>query len=756
MKRIDVLTVTDFRLPGGTSRSTAQELSIQKDLGMTTGLLQANSRLSSRAIPWSSIITREIAHDQVVPLIPGDHVHARLAILRHPTALLAMPDVSRSLRVDNAVIVANQPAVKPNGDPEYDIKEVTAVVESRLGITPEWAPIGPVVRESLEPFAGDARILSYDWTNVFAYSGEPVARTKFDTHRPQIGRHSRPQRAKWPASRADIESAYPVSGPYVVRILGGAKPALDIIPSTPSNWLIHEFGELEPMRFLAEVDFWVYFHHPAWSEAYGRAIMEALWSGCVVILPEYLRSTYGDAAVYCEPAEVTAVIDEFCVGGRDYLLQSRVGQRFAARHSADLHKTRLRSLMREAVVSRNGEQTPSCNSVGGRAIIPRRPQLNTTRSIRVDRFSSSSRPRALLVTSNGAGMGHLTRLLGLARAAAKDFDPIFFSMSQGLEVVGAAGFPYEYVPFNSALQTRSELWHRYFEERLRVAVRAYNIDAIIFDGTWPYRGMLNVLKSTKLLRVWVRRAMWKPTISNEQLARAPEFDLIIEPGEHAGEYDVGATSQDSKSVGVSPMTVLSQSEVLSRAEALAELGLVDDPEHRYALVTLGAGNINDLRTTQERVLSAISQYKGWHPVLTKGAISSSQTSASFMTIETFPLARYVHAFDFVVAAAGYNSFAELMASGVPAIWIPNMSTMTDDQDARARWAHDCGVGLRALESDPESIDEAVALMCEGRVRASIQSRLDGLDKTNGAYEAASLISDAWRAHWAGGQRSHGG
>lgn len=751
MRSIDVLTVTDFRLPGGTSHSTAQELSIQKSMGLTTGLLQANSRLSSRAIPWSSVITREIDRDSVFPIIPGDHIHARLAILRHPTALLAMPDVSKSVRADNAVIVANQPAIKPNGDIEYDVDEVTAVVESRLGVTPEWAPIGPVVRESLEHIAGVASVLPYDWTNVFAYSGEPVIRTGFDSRRPQIGRHSRPQSAKWPNSRADIVSAYPVAGSYDVHILGGAKPALEIISGTPSNWAIHEFGALEPLRFLGAVDFWVYFHHSEWLEAYGRAIMEALWSGCVVILPEYLRATYGDAAVYCEPAEVRAVIGEFCTGVRDYLLQSRVGQEFAAGHSVDLHKDRLCSFMGKEEELRNDELTADGADVGGRSITPRSEQLSTSMPGRTDRFAGSGRPRALLVTSNGAGMGHLTRLLGLARAAAKDFDPIFFSMSQGLEVVGAAGFPYEYVPFNSALQTRSELWHRYFEDRLRLAVRTYKIDVIIFDGTWPYRGMLNVLKSSNLLRVWVRRAMWKPTITSEQLAKAPEFDLIIEPGEYAGEYDVGATSQDSKSVRVSPMTVISETEVLPRAEALAELGLVDDPETRYVLVTLGAGNINDLNSTLERVLSAVSRAYGWHPVLTKAPISSAQASASFTTIETFPLARYARAFEFAVAAAGYNSFAEFMDIGVPTVWIPNMSTMTDDQDARALWARDVGVGLRALESEPESIDEAVARMFDSTVRAAIRDRLASLDRSTGAHEAASLIAGAWHSHQARGR-----
>ncbi len=60
--------------------------------------------------------------------------------------------------------------------------------------------------------------------------------------------------------------------------------------------------------FLAELDFFVYYHHPAWVEAFGRNILEALASGLPAILPPHFRPLFGDAAFYAEPAEVPSVL----------------------------------------------------------------------------------------------------------------------------------------------------------------------------------------------------------------------------------------------------------------------------------------------------------------------------------------------------------------------------------------------------------------------------------------------------------------
>ncbi len=745
MHHVDVLTISDFRLPGGTSHSTAEELIVQKRMGLRTALAQSHSRLVARPRPWAPPILRQLAQDSVEPLLPGVALSADLALLRHPIAVESMPDLSRDVQVRQAFIIANQPALRPDGSPEYDPPTITETVRARLGVDPVWAPIGPVVRRSLAGSGDQVRLLPYDWTNIFAQSSSPIPRRSFRRDRPRIGRHSRPQSAKWPNTAHEILAAYPASDQFDVRILGGATPAAEVLGKLPESWDVKPFAATDPSVFLADIDFWVYFHHPEWSEAYGRAIMEALWSGAVVILPDYLRITYGEAAVYAEPAQVTQVIDEYRSGARDYLEQSRAGQMFAASHAPEVHVERLTALLGLGDRQRWAldEATPSPGHPVTLAP-PDRP-LSISRVSPHNRFDTDLRPRALFITSNGAGMGHLTRMLGLARSAAHQFSPIFFSMSQGLRVVAKAGFPYEYVPFSSTLQTKSELWHAYLEDRLLTAIDAYDAEIVLFDGTWPYRGMLAALDQRDVMRVWVRRAMWKPAITPEQLVNAPAFDLVVEPGEHAHAYDQGATTTVADAVRVPPMTVLSPSEVLGREDALRELGLPTEGDQRYALVTLGAGNINDVASTQSEVLSTIAEHGGWQTILTHAPIAAHMRVASTPTLSTFPLARYTRAFDFAVSATGYNSFAEWMSGCLPTVWIPNLSTMTDDQDARARWAADGGYGVRALEGDPTGIREALEQMFDASARGRMKELLDTLPTANGADVAANLVGSTWRA-----------
>lgn len=359
------------------------------------------------------------------------------------------------------------------------------------------------------------------------------------------------------------------------------------------------------------------------------------------------------------------------------------------------------------------------------------------------RHDVRNRPRALFITSNGAGMGHLTRMLGIARASAATIEPIFFSMSQGVGSVASADIPYEYVPFTSALRTSPGQWNQYFAERLTAAIEHYSADIVIFDGTWPYAGLVKAIRDERLLKVWVRRGMWKPSVGASSLAKSAVFNLVIEPGDFASEYDAGVTRESGDALAVAPISILEQSELLTREQALTELGLASDPDRRYALVTLGAGNINDVTSVQSNFLECIGAQPGWEAVVTKAPIAADRSRVNVKTVSAFPLARYTKAFDFAVSAAGYNSFTEWIAGCLPTIWVPNLETSTDDQDARARWAADHGVGLRVANDDPSAIAAAVEAMTDDGWREAVSGRLRQLPSADGASEAAALVSAAW-------------
>ena len=66
-----------------------------------------------------------------------------------------------------------------------------------------------------------------------------------------------------------IEAVYPVDGSAIVKILGGADPVRDVLGYLPESWQVIPFGSNGSSEFLAQLDFFVYYHHPAWVEASG-------------------------------------------------------------------------------------------------------------------------------------------------------------------------------------------------------------------------------------------------------------------------------------------------------------------------------------------------------------------------------------------------------------------------------------------------------------------------------------------------------
>jgi glycosyltransferase involved in cell wall biosynthesis len=116
---------------------------------------------------------------------------------------------------------------------------------------------------------------------------------------------------------------YPVDGSRDVRILGGADFAQQRL-GTPVGgaWTVYPFGSRPAAEFLAELDFWVYFHGPDLYESFGMATVEAMAAGLVVVLPPSMEATFGDGAIYAEPADVARVIDELWVDPEAYTAQS--------------------------------------------------------------------------------------------------------------------------------------------------------------------------------------------------------------------------------------------------------------------------------------------------------------------------------------------------------------------------------------------------------------------------------------------------
>jgi hypothetical protein len=362
-------------------------------------------------------------------------------------------------------------------------------------------------------------------------------------------------------------------------------------------------------------------------------------------------------------------------------------------------------------------------------------------------MSSRSRARVLFISSNGVGLGHLSRLLAVARRLPDTIDKIFLTMSQALPVIHQFGFHPEYVPCDRHTESGHATWNDWLRLTLDQILEAYSVEAVVFDGNAVYPGIADALSNGRdCPLVWVRRGMWRSDQDNTpSLALARFADLIIEPDDVASEFDSGASAgQQDGVVVVDPIRLLDPHELLDRDDSCRRLGI--DPEGRYALIQLGAGNNFNFIDLIDSVIEILCDSGAVAPVIAEWLTSELGLDLwpGVPRLRCFPVSRYYRAFDFTISAAGYNSFNEIMSFGVPSVLVPNVNRAMDDQRARSQFAN---LHNAAIHLDPEALDgldRVLTAMLDGSTRQLLRDNCGRIAKPNGAEQAARLIVDVVR------------
>jgi len=343
------------------------------------------------------------------------------------------------------------------------------------------------------------------------------------------------------------------------------------------------------------------------------------------------------------------------------------------------------------------------------------------------------------VTSNGTGLGHLTRSMAIARRLDPAHEPFFVTFSAAAPVVRELGFAVEYLASYDRPGAGDDWrWTRRSRDRLEAIVAEVGPGVVMFDGTHPYERLLPALRSSGAPLVWCRRAMWRRQADAAPLWRSHLFDAVLEPGELAAGADAGPTvAWRDGAHAVDPIVLLDPGDLLPRAEAERELGL--EPGRVNALVQLGQGE--GVRDANRRCLRHLAARDDVQVAALASALAGIDgVPDGVVGLEaTYPISRYLSAFDLAVAAAGYNAYHELIHLRVPSLFVP-MPRQTDDQGARARYAEERGAGLAVGGPGDPTLEAKLDAVADRERRAAIAKRLDGLELGNGAAAAAEWLT----------------
>jgi len=724
----EVIFSGDFREPF--FRSTiVNQIQAAVDAGYRTGLLQfANSRASLPARIHQDI-RKLIDSRRLVQLDPNQSVASKLLIATDPSCFTRKS--RRILRVDAQISIVLVPLGRATtiGPGLADWPIIYQNANEVLSGDIIWGPMTPAVREQLDYLYPRPRLSSIDWHACIDPDKWNVDRTHFCASRPVIGRSGPPSVEAWPISADQILSLYPDDPQFSVRILNGGPILKNKIASVPRNWDILTSADINERDFLSSIDFFVYSNHPDSTGTIDPHLLKAMASGAVAILPPSLEGMFGEGAVYAEAQEVGSKVWRLYNDRARYLDLSQAGVR-----------TIRNSFSHQHLTARIADLIGDPRSLTESQIVDVRPQ----EPVEVSR----DRRRVMFITINGVGMGHLTRMLAIAKRCPEPIEPVFVTMSQALKVLREQGFLVEFIPSRQYLDCDINQWNRFLCDELNEMIAFYDPAVVIFDGNVPYQGVIDAIKANPdPWFIWSRRGMWRSD-NKDIVGREKFFDIVVEPGDLAGLDDHGITKRyQERTHHVRPIRLLDPTEMLSSEDARRELGLSQDKP--AVLIQLGAGNNYDYRSIHNTALMHIKDRHSDAQIAVGEWLISDQPidlPETVVRMPGYPFARYFNAFDIAISAVGYNSFHELLFAGIPTIFVPNENMQQDNQFARALYADRHGLAVCVRTKEIYRLTATIDKLFHSDERNLIKSRLARLDPANGAADAASLVHELVYSH----------
>ena len=312
--------------------------------------------------------------------------------------------------------------------------------------------------------------------------------------------------------------------------------------------------------------------------------------------------------------------------------------------------------------------------------------------------------------TNGVGFGHFTRMYALARRFKK-YSPsteiVFFTTMPTLHLLYNEGFvTYHIAGRKKFADISAGEWNALVEEHLSLAFSQHKPSTFIFDGAFPYRGMLNAIRGQEATRkIWMRRGTFKKG-SRIPVDSIAHFDTIVHP-EDSVPLAPNELEHGVESITCAPIVLLDEDELLPRKAARRRLNL--PLKGRVVYVQLGAGRINDIGSEIRITVEALLKHNDVTVVIGESMLGERIDISldRVVLLRDYPNSMYFNAFDATVQAGGYNSFHETRRFGLPALFYPNMNTGMDDQLARCKVAEQEGWGHVVEKRNQLSISKGI-------------------------------------------------
>jgi UDP-N-acetylglucosamine--N-acetylmuramyl-(pentapeptide) pyrophosphoryl-undecaprenol N-acetylglucosamine transferase len=359
--------------------------------------------------------------------------------------------------------------------------------------------------------------------------------------------------------------------------------------------------------------------------------------------------------------------------------------------------------------------------------------------------------RIVCYAINGAGMGHVTRLLGVARwmrrliAFVEGVQPeiLFLTSSDASDMLADARFAAFKIPSKTVARSaglEKLEYRRLAKHFIWQTIGVFSPDLLVVD-TFPsgsFDELFQILDGP-FKKSFIHRNVKSDYASRPTFRVAMSFyDAVVIP-HRAPALE---TSDHGDQLGAIPhrytgeVVQFDREQLPDRQTVRRELRISDST--RLIYVSAGGGGDPQAEESLRKIIGLLETKPDCHLIVGAGPLYRGQRfmGPSITWCETSSIWRYFPGCDAAVSAGGYNTFHELLFAGVPSLFYAQ-EKIADDQWLRVKSAEDCGACLTIPSLDDDSeLEKAVEQLLQPHTAGTLKESCGRFIERNGALECA--------------------
>ena len=359
--------------------------------------------------------------------------------------------------------------------------------------------------------------------------------------------------------------------------------------------------------------------------------------------------------------------------------------------------------------------------------------------------------RIVCYAVNGSGLGHVTRLMSVAKWLRRTVgvlerrppEILFLTSSEATQVLLQAGFASFKLPSKTIVrQTGMDMleYRRLARQFVWQTLGTFAPDLLVVD-TFPSGSFDELLQllDAPFQKGFIHRRV-KPEYAQRPTFQAALglYDSIVVPHASHGPHD-------AREAWCGEVLHIEREALMPAQQARAQLGV--PPERTLVYVSAGGGGDPHSQAALASVVEALSGDPTLHLLVGAGPLyRGTRMGGQNLTWFTEPeVAPYMAACDAAISAGGYNTFHELLHLGGPSVFFAQ-AKVADDQAHRIQTAAQAGACLWLDDSalDPAALRTALSRALEARESLSANAR--AYVPQNGAARCArALLAQTYSA-----------